>query len=161
MNAIKLLDQQHDEIAAMFARCGDANTPAKLQALFEQIADALAIHAKIEEQIFYPIVRATRTDTILLEAVEEHLAIKRVIADLLELAPEDEHYAPKLSVLREQVARHVREERGSLFPKVQKLLNKDQLEAIGQQMAALVEDLRGTTPRTRVLDETKCAATLA
>ena len=55
------------------------------QQLFEQIADKLAIHAAIEERHFYPSVKNKATDDLLLESVEEHLEMKRIIADLLRL----------------------------------------------------------------------------
>ena len=51
--------------------------------MFVQIADALAIHAAIEEKHFYPAVNKRPTMDILLDSVEEHLEIKRLIADLL------------------------------------------------------------------------------
>jgi hemerythrin superfamily protein len=159
MDAIRMLDEQHDEVDALFKEIEGA-APAAKRPLFEEIADALTMHATIEEKIFYPAVKARRTEDILLESLEEHLGIKRVLADLLGLPPGDETFDAKVKVLKEQVEHHVEEERTDLFPKVKKLLSKEQLEAIGQEMQALMAELEGTEPRRRVPEETQQAAPL-
>ena len=93
--------------------------------VFTEIADKLAIHATIEEQDFYPAVKAKRTEDILLESLEEHLGIKRVLADLLAMEVDHETFDAKAKVLKEQVEHHVGEEEDDLFPKVKKLLDEE------------------------------------
>src|SRR5205085_11016612 len=97
---------------------GDASTRARL---FPQAADALTAHVTVEEKHFYPAVRARRTEDILLESLEEHLSLKRVLADMLDLKIEDEKWEPKLHVLKEQLEHHHKEEEEHLFPKVEKM----------------------------------------
>ena len=159
MNAITLLDEQHDEVDALFERIERADG-ARKKAIFDELADLLAIHATIEEKMFYPAAEAKQTDDILLESVEEHLAIKRLVADLLGMSPSDRNFDAKCSVLKEQVQHHVREERTELFPKARKLLDAEQLDALGQEMYANTESLKGMRPRMNVPQETKTAATL-
>jgi len=127
--------------------------------LFEELADKLAVHASIEEHHFYPAVKAKRTEDILLESLEEHVGIKRVLADLLETEASDETFDAKISVLKEQVSHHVEEEEGELFPKVQKLLSSEQLEAIGQEMSAEQAELEDSgEPRLAIPGEAAHAA---
>src|SRR5690242_12952688 len=112
MDAIEMLKSQHREVEAFFKKYeekGDGAEKGKQQ-LFESIADALAMHATIEERHFYPAVRAKRTEDILLEALEEHVGIKRVIADLLKIDSSEETFDAKVKVLKEQVEHHVEEE---------------------------------------------------
>ena len=85
MSAIDLLESQHREVEKLFQKIEKASKGEEKIRLFEEIADKLAIHAAIEEHHFYPAVKEKRTEDILLESVEEHLAIKRTIADLLKL----------------------------------------------------------------------------
>jgi len=161
MNAIKLLKQQHREVEALFKQLEKAKSARPRQKAFEQIADKLAVHATIEERHFYPSVKRRQTEDALLEAVEEHLGVKRVIADLLELDGNDETFEAKAKVLKDLVEHHVEEEEKELFPKVQKLLDADELEAIGEQMASTMEDLmENGNPRDAVPSETERAATL-
>ena len=61
----------------LFKKCEKASGESKRQ-LFEQIADALAVHASLEEKHFYPATRSARTEDLLQEAVEEHLSVKRI-----------------------------------------------------------------------------------
>src|ERR1043165_7090722 len=52
---------------------------------FAELANKLAAHAAVEEQLCYPAVMVKETHELLHEAVEEHLAVKRVLADMLML----------------------------------------------------------------------------
>lgn len=159
MNAIDLLESQHREVEALFPKIEKARSGAAKGRLFEEIADKLAVHAAIEEHHFYPAVKAKRTEDILLEALEEHLAIKRVLADLLDTDVEDESFDAKVTVLKEQVEHHVGEEESDLFPKVRKLLSGDELEAIGQAMTEEQDELEEQgDPRNAIPGETGHAA---
>lgn len=159
MNAIELLESQHREVKKLFSQIEKAKTSPSKAKLFAQIADKLAVHASIEEHHFYPSVRAKRTEDILLESFEEHLAIKRVIADLLQLDASDDTFDAKLTVLKEEVEHHVGEEEGELFPQVRSLMQEDELEAIGQAMSAEQADLEEQgSPRNAIPSETGQAA---
>ena len=159
MNAIDLLESQHREVEALFSRL-EKGGKAK-QKTFEEVADKLAMHAAIEEHHFYPAVKAKRTEDILLESLEEHLGIKRVLTDLLQTSAEDDTFDAKIKVLKEQVEHHVEEEEGDLFPKVRKLLDKDQLEALGQEMSAEQAELEDKgDARNSVPSETGQAASI-
>jgi len=161
MNAIELLKSQHREVAKLFSKAEKAKRPADKGELFDQIADKLAVHAAIEEHHFYPAVKAKRTEDILLESLEEHLGIKRVIADLMDTDADDETFGAKLKVLQEQVEHHVEEEETDLFPKVSKLFDGEQLEAIGQEMSAEQAELEAEgSPRRSVPSETEHAASI-
>jgi hemerythrin superfamily protein len=161
MNAIDLLKSQHRAVEKLFSQAESAKDTDKKQSLFNKIADSLAVHAAIEEHQFYPAVKAKRTEDILLESLEEHLGIKRVIADLLKTPASDETFDAKLKVLKEQVEHHVEEEESDLFPKSKKVLDADQLEALGQEMSAEQSDLEAAgEPRKSVPAETQEAASL-
>lgn len=160
INAVDLLESQHREMEALFEQLEKAGGEAKRK-LFTEIADKLAIHATIEEQDFYPAVKAKRTEDVLLESLEEHLGIKRILADLLAMDVDDETFDAKTKVLKEQVEHHVGEEEDDLFPKVKKILDEETLIAIAQQMTATQEDLIAKgAPRKAIPSETKRAAAI-
>lgn len=162
MNAIDMLKQQHREVEKMFKEFESLgeNANKSKQRVFTEIADALAVHATIEEKHFYPAVKAKTTEDLLLEALEEHLGIKRVIADLLKADAKDETFDAKVKVLKEQIEHHVKEEETELFPKVKKILDSPELEAIAAKMKATAETLERGEPRMAVPQETKAAAPL-
>ena len=116
MDAIKMLKKQHREVEALFKELQKAKSAGPRRKVFEKVADALAVHATIEERHFYPAAKKKQTQDMLLEAAEEHLAVKRVIADLLELDASDPVFMAKVTVLKEEVQHHVEEEEEELFP---------------------------------------------
>jgi hemerythrin superfamily protein len=161
MNAIEMLKQQHREVDALFEEFeAETSAGARLE-IFERIADALAIHAAIEERHFYPEVKARETEEILAESVEEHLQVKRAIADIMKLETVDEAFEAKVKVLKEDVQRHVKEEENELFPEVADLFDGDMLETIGAEMEQTQGELLAEgNPRDAVPDEIETAAPL-
>jgi hemerythrin superfamily protein len=153
VNAIELLESQHREVEELFQQLEDNEDDETAEQIFIQLADKLAAHAKIEELHFYPAVKAAQTEDILKESVEEHLAAKRTIADLLDMDASDEQFEAKCKVLQEQIEHHVEEEETELFPKVKKLLSEDQLVALAQEMLATFAELEGKDPRLEVPKE--------
>jgi hemerythrin superfamily protein len=160
MNATELLKEQHDEVKDLFEQFEASEEQAEQREIFIQIADALSAHATIEEKIFYPSVKVKDTEDLLREALEEHLAAKRVIADLLELDASDETFEPKVKVLQEQIEHHVEEEEGELFAKVRKLFTKEELEVMGSEMERMFEELMAGEPREEVPAQTEAAPPL-
>lgn len=161
MNAIKLLKHQHREVEALFKQMHKATAGKARRHVFEKIADALAVHATIEEKHFYPSVKEKSTEGILLESVEEHLAVKRVIADLLQLDASDETFAAKVKVLGDEVEHHVEEEEEVLFPRVERMFDDEALESIGEAMEEMQAELLETgNPRQAVPAETDRAASI-
>lgn len=154
MDALKLLKQQHDEARTMFKMVEKAESPAEKRRLMTELADALALHMAIEEQIFYPQTNAARTEDMLLEAVEEHLAAKRSLADILVARPEDKAFDAKVKVLREMIEHHMKEEEGDLFPAIKKQFDSEVLEAIGGQMEAMAAEMQDQNPRMSIPSET-------
>jgi hemerythrin superfamily protein len=160
MNAIDLLESQHREVEELFQQLEDNEDDETAEQIFIQLADKLAMHAKIEELHFYPAVKAQRTEDILLESLEEHLAAKRVLADLLDMDASDETFEAKCKVLQELIEHHVEEEESELFPKVKKLFDEDQLVAIAQEMMATQAELEDKDPRLQVPKEIAAAPEL-
>src|SRR5438067_12794774 len=157
MNAIALLKKQHEEAKELLAALEDAEVEDK-EELFEKLADALAAHAAIEEQHFYPATKDDRTADLLHEAVEEHLSVKRLIADLLDMPPSDAQFDAKVKVLKEQVEHHIEEEEGQLFPAVKKAHGAQELDDLGALMEETAEELLQSAPRNQVPLETGAAA---
>jgi hemerythrin superfamily protein len=159
MDAIELLTHQHRIIEAAFeALVASQDQRAER---FPDAADELMAHITVEEEHFYPTVKAKNTSDILLESLEEHLSLKRIVADLTALATTDEHFEPKLRVLKEQLEHHHGEEEEGLFPKVRGLLSTSELEELGERMLAAEEALLAGKPRAFAKDQTRAARPLA
>ncbi len=160
MNALELLKDQHEEVKALFARIEETVDPEEKDELIQELSDNLAAHATIEEQLFYPAAYGSSTKELLAEAVEEHLAAKRIIADLLDLTSKDESFDAKVKVLKEQIEHHVHEEESELFPEVHRTMAEEELEALGEQMDELFEREMDEDPSEKVPEQTAKAAPL-
>jgi hemerythrin superfamily protein len=160
MDAIELLTGQHRRLEGLMKDWME-DDGARRAALFKQVGDELTLHVTSEEQVFYPAVKARRTEDILLESLEEHLSLKRLLADLLEMAPDAPEFEAKFHVLKEQAEHHHQEEEEKLFPKVKQLLEPPARQTLGQQMQALQQQLqRQGQPREAVAEQTDKAAKL-
>lgn len=154
MNAIDLLIEQHMEVKSLFVEIDQVDDDDdEKQALFDELADNLVAHATIEERIFYPAAYADGTKERLCDAVEEHVAIKRVIDDLLGMMPDDTEFDTRLDALAAQVERHFAEEERELFEAVRQELGAEELDALGEQMQKLFEREMGDEPSLTVPEQ--------
>lgn len=161
IDGVELLISQHRSLEALLGKFFDTEDLAERQALFDKAGDELTVHIESEERVFYPAVKAARTEDILLESLEEHLSLKRLLADLLELEPGDQTFEPKFKVLKEQTEHHHKEEEENLFPKVCRIIDSARREQLGRQMLELqLEMKRQGEPRDAVAGETGEAAPL-
>ena len=138
MDAITLLKDDHKTVEQLFRRYEKAGDRAHAEKrnIVERFTEALSVHAAIEEQLFYPVVRATvpGTEDMALESLEEHHIVKWVLSELEHMEPEDERFDAKVTVLIENVRHHVKEEEQDFFPKVRDELGRDALSHLGDAM---------------------------
>ena len=136
-DAIAMLQDDHNEVKKIFKQfkqlLEDDAPHAEKAALVKKACNALLIHTKIEEEIFYPAVRkATRDDELMDEATVEHDGAKQLIDQLLDMMPGEDMYDAKFIVLSEQVKHHIKEEDEKMFPEARE--SKVDLMRLGAQM---------------------------
>jgi hemerythrin superfamily protein len=125
IDAIDLLKKDHDDVDALFKDYqmlaeGDGDEGDR-RALSTQICGMLAVHAMIEEEIFYPAAREAEVDAVLLdEAQIEHASAKQLIAEIGAARAPDPLYDARVKVLGEYIRHHVKEEESELFPACRK-----------------------------------------
>ena len=139
--AISLLKKDHREVDAMFDEYEQLEKDAEKLALFNKIALALKVHTQIEEEIFYPEERGDVEDDLMDEAYVEHDGAKKLIAEIEAMKPSDDFYDAKVKVLGEYIKHHVKEEEqpGGMFSQAKK--GDEDLDAMGERMAARKEEL--------------------
>jgi len=147
MNAFELLKADHKKVAQIF----DKLEPTTEQAvktrneLFATLKNELEIHSRIEEEIFYPVLKeAAETRAITLEAYEEHKVVKEMLEEMSALPQNSEQWTAKLTLLKESVEHHVEEEEGEMFKKAHEVLSKEQAEVLGMRMENEKQQLAAT-----------------
>lgn len=136
-DAISLLTADHRKVRRLFQEfqeLEDEEDQDDLKSeLVEQICFELTVHALIEEEIFYPAVRAAIDDDELMdEALAEHAEVKDLVGELEEMAPDDDQFDATVMELSEQFEHHVDEEESTMFSKAVKA-GLD-LDALGLQI---------------------------
>ncbi len=139
MNAIELLENDHDKVEEIFEQL-EATTEKDVKPrteLFAKLKQELDVHAHIEETIFYPALKQeAETRAITLEGFEEHHVMKILLSEIAALPPESEVWTAKFKVLKESVEHHVEEEEDDMFDKARDVFSEAQLEAFGTRMEA-------------------------
>jgi hypothetical protein len=145
--AISLLKKDHREVDAMFDEYEQLEGDREKLALFQQIALALKVHTRIEEEIFYPAERGEVEDDLLDEAQVEHDGAKKLIAEIEGMKPSEPLYDAKVKVLGEYVKHHVKEEEqpGGVFAQAKR--GDEDLDAMGKRLKARKEELMASMGR--------------
>lgn len=139
-DAIALLKADHKKVSALFDDFEATRSSAKKKALVAQICQELTVHTTLEEEIFYPAVKAALRDKELVpEANVEHASVKDLIAQVQGVEPDGEMYNARVKVMSEFVKHHVKEEQNEMFPKAQK--TRLDMVALRDQMLARKEEL--------------------
>ena len=133
-DAIALLRADHAVVSALFAEFDKARSSTKKMALVGTICTELSVHAQVEEEVFYPAVKAALKDKSLIpEAVVEQATMKALISQIEGVAPDGEMYDARVKVLAEYVKHHVKEEHTEMFPRAK--ATRLDMAALGVQMA--------------------------
>ena len=153
MNAINLLTRDHSTVKKLFRQIENGGSLEEKLELFRKIQKELTVHTKIEEEIFYPALKAIGTEEAreyYEEAQEEHAEAKKILRELSRLDPSDEHFLLNLGKLIQGVEHHAKEEEEGMFPVIRKRIPKNHLETLGAEMEERKLELSGETPRSTV-----------
>ncbi|MFL6733634.1 MAG: hemerythrin domain-containing protein [Sphingomicrobium sp.] len=150
LDAIALLKQDHREVEELFEQFEKAKGDGRKQKLAQQICLELTVHAKIEEEIFYPACEGKVEEDALKEAYVEHDAAKVLMAQIeAGDGQSDEYFDAKVKVLQEEIEHHVKEEESGKESIFSQARSADiDLKALGEQLAArkaeLLEEFKTT-----------------
>lgn len=140
-DAIAILRADHTVVSGLFSEYEKTRSTPKKKALVAKICTELSLHAQVEEEIFYPAVKAALRDKELVpEATVEHATLKELISQVEGREPDGEMFDAKIKVLSEYVKHHVKEEHNEMFPKAKS--SKLNMEDLGAKILARKEELK-------------------
>jgi hemerythrin superfamily protein len=145
MLCTELLKKDHETVRKLFKEFESKEDDARAAGrIFEQCAQELTTHSKVEEELFYPELRDYKeTREIVLESIEEHHVVEQLIEELRAMSPGDEAFAAKFTVLQENVEHHAGEEEKELFPKAERILGRPRSEWLAGQFQSRKQALAG------------------
>lgn len=147
-DVINLLKEDHKKVKSLFAEYEELHeekgSNAKKAKIVQQICTELTLHALTEEAIVYPVVRkAIHDEDLMDEADIEHAGAKGLIAELQAMNPDESHYHAKVTVLKEYIEHHVKEEEKNMFRQLKDSdIDRDKL---GQKVINFKEEEKGKT----------------
>jgi hypothetical protein len=153
MDALTLLEEDHRKVKKIMADL-EKTTERGIKTreeLFGKLVQELTIHEQIEEQIFYPEVRARaqskQLEDLVAESYQEHHFVDVVKEEIEDTPFEAEEWGAKFKVMKENIEHHAdEEEEGKMFPKVRKVFSREELEDLGTRMQELKEQLMQGAP---------------
>jgi hemerythrin superfamily protein len=141
MNALKLLQNDHRNVARLFARF-ERCRPGEREAVAARICAELTVHATIEEELLYPAAAEHLSDAkskLVDHAHVEHATLKGLIHQIVQSDSSTRLYPALVKVLGEYVKHHVKEEEGEMFPALRK--SDLDLDALGRELAVRKREL--------------------
>jgi hemerythrin-like domain-containing protein len=142
MDAIALLKQDHDKVKKLLAEL-ETTTERGIKTrteLFATIKAELTVHEIIEEEIFYPELKAhPKATDVVLEGYQEHHVVDMLMGELEALDVSDEMWGAKAKVMQENIEHHIEEEETEMFPKARQVFDRAELVDLGERMAARKE----------------------
>ena len=135
MNAIELLKADHDKVKKLLELESTTERGVKTRTeLFATIKGELTVHEAIEEEIFYPALKAhPKAKDIVLESYEEHHVVDLLMGELESLPVDDEQWGAKAVVMKENIEHHIEEEEGGQTARSAPIA---ELPELGERMAA-------------------------
>jgi hemerythrin-like domain-containing protein len=137
MKATSLLEDQHRKVEALFEKLESGGAD---RAVLEELANSLAAHMAIEQDIFYPAIKEVDSDLVN-ESFEEHSIAEVALKRLLATDSDDDSFEARVTALKELIEHHVEEEEEELFPAVEKALSAETLEKLGKVMSRRFEEV--------------------
>ena len=139
MDAIALLKADHVKVKRLLNEL-ELTTERGVKTrseLFATIKGELTLHEIVEEEIFYPELKAhPKAKDIVLEGYEEHHVVDVLMSELEALDVTDEAWGAKALVMKENIEHHIEEEEGDMFIKAREVFDKSELDDLGNRMDA-------------------------
>ena len=138
MDALALLEADHVKVKKLLAEL-EATTERGVKTrteLFATIKGEMMVHETIEEEIFYPELKAhPKARDIVLESFEEHHVVDLLMSELEGMDVDDENWGAKAVVMKENIEHHIEEEEGEMWTTARRVFDSDELKDLGNRMA--------------------------
>jgi hypothetical protein len=141
-SATQMIRRDHKKVEGLFEKFDQAKKAEAKKKICEQVIEELEVHAKLEEEIFYPAVRKhIGEEDMLDEAKQEHQEAKQIMARLKSIDADEDEFEETFSELVDAIKHHVEEEEGEMLPKADE--SEMDLDGYGEEMAQRKKELLG------------------
>lgn len=134
MDVISLLEKDHQTVNELFRRFHLAEKAETHEELGREIVHELSVHAAVEEQFVYPLIRYKAEDGAELadHGIEEHAEVKELLASLEDTDPSTAAYRKTMEKIIDSVRHHVEDEENETFPKLRSSTDAELRRNVGR-----------------------------
>ena len=139
-DAIELLLREHRRFEQLLKEGEETTERARKgrRELLATLTSELNAHELMEEKVLYPALQShPQARDIVLEGYEEHHVADLIVAELQQVATNDEQWGAKFKVLKENIEHHIEEEEGEMFRTARGLFSREELLALADRMRAV------------------------
>jgi hemerythrin-like domain-containing protein len=143
MDALTFLREDHKSVLGMLevlddAPSGSGAQSSGLSTMVTNLIIAESQHEAIEEQFFWPTVRAAVEDGDALadKAIEQEQAGKRLLQQLEDGEPGEPDYQEALQQFVKAGREHIKYEQDVVWPRLRAAISDDELEKMGEKLEA-------------------------
>lgn len=131
------LHNDHQEVSALIEQIMNTEESSERTSLFKEMMNMLLAHSHAEQQVLYKKMEKSddeKARKFALEGTNEHQIVEQQLQQMAKARNKaTEQWTAQLTVLRELVNHHVREEESTGFSCARSEFDKEQLEKFGQQ----------------------------
>ena len=140
MNAITFLKKQHEEAKASFAKIEQGSEGQRGQ-LWDDLSPKLKLHEQMEEKHLYGPVSKDAEEPTLASWPERHAAevdeAEELIAAISRRSPQEAAWLQDVKRLHAALEEHIQEEEDEIWPEIEKVWDRAQLEEAGKKMEGM------------------------
>lgn len=158
-NIFEQLKIEHQEVKSLLKKAEEA-TESERTALLEEIEHKLIPHARGEEKTLYALLYEKVKDSeeeeaidLTNEAYEEHRVVDQLMADLKKTDASHETWLAKLTVIKENLEHHIKEEEEELFKKAKKFLSSEEIDELHAAYLSAKERFEESLPTQGQISE--------
>ena len=143
MDIYQRLENDHEAVRRLFELLEGCSSRAQRARsdLFSSLRNELLAHLLAEQEVFYDTLLARSDEQdLLLESVEVHAVVARMLDDIEACGVDDERFERRVSELEDLVEQHVAQEESVVFEMARKHLSADEAQKLGEQLQAHHED---------------------
>ncbi len=146
MNIYTVLRQEHEVVKDLLMKLCDTTERAEKsrEELYQELLRELDSHAKAEQNTLYARLdeeEVMEWKHLLAEAKEEHARVEQLLQELGEMDKTTIEWTAKITVLKEQVEHHVKEEEEKMFKKAREVLKDGEAERLAEAFLAQKQEI--------------------
>ena len=127
----------------LFTKLSDTSEGAvkTRERLFTELKTELELHASLEEQHLFPVLRRNaETKELVADAIKDNKELRAKLGELEAMPKNDAAFPERLKELQKTFRQHARDEKRELLPSVQRALSEEQVQGVAEKIKASVAE---------------------